>query len=32
MDRIHERLREIRPEIQIGYVPPADGKEKPKFR
>ena len=32
VDRIHERLREIRPEIQIGYVPPADGKEKPKFR
>ena len=31
VDRIHARLREIRPEIQYGYVPPADGKERPKF-
>ena len=31
VDRIHARLQEIRPEIQYGYVPPADGKERPKF-
>lgn len=31
VDRIHSRLQEIRPEIQYGYVPPADGKERPKF-
>ena len=28
VDRIHQRLKEIRPEIQFGYVPPADGKRK----
>ena len=32
VDRIHLRLREIHPKIQHGYVPPADGKERPKFR
>lgn len=32
VDHIHKRLREIRPEIQYGYIPPADGKERPKFR
>lgn len=32
VDLIHKRLREIRPEIQYGYIPPADGKERPKFR
>ena len=26
VDRIHARLAEIRPEIQFGYVPPANGK------
>ena len=31
VDKIHARLKEIRPEIQYGYVPPADGKERPKF-
>ena len=31
VDRIHKRLREIRPDIQYGYIPPADGKERPKF-
>ena len=28
VDRIHERLAEIRPEMAMGYVPPADGKRK----
>ena len=28
VDRIHTLLQEIRPEIQYGYVPPADGKRK----
>ena len=28
VDRIHERLQEIRPEIAFGYVPPADGKRR----
>lgn len=28
VDRIHERLQEIRPEIEKGYIPPADGKRK----
>ena len=28
VDRIHQRLKEIRPEIQFGYVPPADGRRK----
>ena len=32
VDRIHARLREIHPEIQYGYIPPADGKERPKFK
>lgn len=32
VDRIHQRLREIHPDIQYGYIPPADGKEKPKFK
>jgi hypothetical protein len=31
VDLIHKRLQEIRPEHKIGYIPPADGKEKPKF-
>ena len=31
VDRIHEQLKERHPEIQYGYVPPADGKERPKF-
>ena len=31
VDKIHARLKEIRPEIQYGYVPPADRKERPKF-
>lgn len=31
VDRIHALLKEKRPEIQYGYVPPADGKERPKF-
>ena len=31
VDAIHKRLQEIRPEHKIGYIPPADGKEKPKF-
>ncbi len=30
VDRIHRRLKEIRPEIQYGYVPPRGG-DKPKF-
>ncbi len=28
VDRIHERLQEIRPEIEKGYIPPTDGKRK----
>ena len=28
VDRIHQRLKEIRPEIEFGYLPPADGKRK----
>lgn len=32
VDRIHALLKEIRPEIQIGYVPPKDGKYRPRFR
>ena len=28
VEHIHQRLKEIRPEIQFGYVPPADGKRK----
>ena len=28
VEYIHQRLKEIRPEIQFGYVPPADGKRK----
>ena len=28
VDRIHARLAQIRPEIQFGYVPPADGKRR----
>ena len=32
VDRIHQRLKEINPDIRYGYVPPADGKEKPKFK
>ena len=28
VELIHQRLKEIRPEIQYGYVPPADGKRK----
>ncbi len=28
IDRIHQRLKEIRPEIQFGYIPPADGKRR----
>lgn len=31
VDRIHARLQEIRPEIAHGYVPPKDGKERPKL-
>ena len=31
VDRIHTLLKERHPEIQYGYVPPADGKERPKF-
>lgn len=31
VDLIHARLKEIRPEIEYGYVPPADGKERPKL-
>ena len=30
VDLIHSRLKEIRPEIKFGYVPPPGG-EKPKF-
>ena len=32
VDYIHARLQEIHPEIQHGYVPPADGKYRPKFK
>lgn len=28
VDKIHQRLQEIRPEIQYGYIPPADGKRR----
>ena len=28
VDLIHARLKEINPEIQYGYIPPADGKRK----
>lgn len=28
VNKIHDRLQEIRPEIEKGYVPPADGKRK----
>jgi len=28
VDRIHARLKEIRPEIEEGYVPPANGKRR----
>ena len=28
VDRIHDRLQEIRPEIEKGYIPPADGKRR----
>lgn len=28
VDRIHARLKEIRPEIKFGYVPPPDGKRR----
>ena len=28
VDRIHARLKEIRPEIEYGYIPPADGKRR----
>lgn len=28
VDKIHQRLQAIRPEIQYGYVPPADGKRR----
>ena len=31
VDRIHVLLKDRHPEIQYGYIPPADGKEKPKF-
>lgn len=31
VDLVHARLKEIRPEIEYGYVPPADGKERPKL-
>ena len=31
VDRIHELLKERHPEIKYGYLPPADGKERPKF-
>ena len=32
VDRIHEKLKLRNPSIAFGYVPPADGKERPKFR
>ncbi len=28
VNKIHERLQEIRPEIEKGYIPPADGKRR----
>jgi hypothetical protein len=28
VDKIHEKLKAIRPEIQFGYIPPADGKRR----
>ena len=28
VNRIHDRLEEIRPEIEKGYIPPADGKRR----
>lgn len=28
VNRIHDRLQEIRPEIEKGYIPPADGKRR----
>ena len=28
VDYIHKRLQEIHPEIQYGYIPPADGKRR----
>ena len=28
VNKIHDRLQEIRPEIEKGYIPPADGKRK----
>ena len=28
VDLIHQRLKEINPDIQYGYIPPADGKRK----
>lgn len=28
VDRIHARLKEIRPEMKMGYIPPADGKRR----
>ena len=31
VDLIHARLKEIRPEIAYGYVPPADGKPRSRF-
>ncbi len=31
VDRIHERLQELHPEIRYGYVPPADGKKRTRF-
>ena len=31
VDRIHTRLKEIRPEIEYGYVPPSNGKRRRRF-
>lgn len=31
VDYIQERLKELNPKIQLGYVPPADGKRKARF-
>ena len=31
VDTILEKLKSLRPEIQIGYVPPEDGKKKNRF-
>ena len=28
VDKVHERLAEIRPEIAFGYIPPKDGKRR----